>query len=209
MPRTLAISHRKTLPGDFESWLDLLEGNRIEALQLREKDLDDRSLLALGKRALGRSPRLFVNGRIDLVLTLGAAGVHLPQRALPASALRERFGQGLIFGASTHHPGEVATARDAGIDFVVFGPVFPPLSKTTTDTIPGLEGLRQAVEEGLPVLALGGITAARLAAVADCGAYGVAGISTFQDPRELPSLIAEFERLWPSSAAHEDRFPGR
>ena len=57
-------------------------------------------------------------------------------------------------GVSCHTPAEVAQAAAEGADFAVFGPVFEKKSAQPT----GLDALREACREKIPVLALGGVT---------------------------------------------------
>ena len=85
-------------------------------------------LLALVERArtiLPASTAVLVNGRVDVALAAGADGVHLPSDSLPASEIRRRFGGGILIGVSTHRFEEVVAAREAGADYVTFGPVWP------------------------------------------------------------------------------------
>ena len=91
----------------------------------------------------------------------------------------------------------VAAARDAGADYVTFGPVYPTPSKAAYGPPPGLAGLRRAVATGLPVIALGGVDAERLEEVATAGAAGAAGIRVFQNASGLPELVRRAEELFP------------
>ena len=107
------------------------QGIRV-AVQLREKDLGGAELFALATqlRTITKmcGVQLFVNGRVDVALACGADGVHLGHGALPVSAVRQLAPQ-LTVGVSTHSVEEVRKAKDAGADFVVFGPVFATPSK--------------------------------------------------------------------------------
>src|SRR5262245_46490455 len=105
--RLLAISDRHALTesvadGDEESldgWLAALGRAGVEAVQIREKGLDDRALYGLVRRARALLPpgvRLLVNGRLDVALAAGADGAHLPADGVPVAALRERFGPGVL-----------------------------------------------------------------------------------------------------------------
>jgi thiamine-phosphate pyrophosphorylase len=201
--RLLAISDRRAL-GDlgFDAWLARLAAARVDGVQLREKDLDDRSLLDLARRARAALPhaRLLVNGRLDIALAAGADGVHLPADGLPVAPLRARFGPAVLIGRSTHRLDEVADAHAAGADYVTFGPVFATPSKEAFGPPAGVAALSRAAAAGLPVYALGGVTLELLADVASTGAAGAAGIRLFiASPADLDE-IARAARV---------RFPGR
>ncbi|MCP3957732.1 MAG: thiamine phosphate synthase [bacterium] len=200
IPRLLAISDRRLLgTRSLEDWLGALAG-RADAVQLREKQLTDRELLEQALRTRDAAPRglrVLINGRADVALASGCDGVHLPSDGVPIAALRRRFGDQLLIGCSTHHPGEVEAARRGGADYVVFGPVFPTPSKAPYGTPVGIEGLRRAARHGLPVLAIGGIGPREMAEAAGAGASGVAGIRAFHDSRDLEEMAAKGRRLWP------------
>ena len=199
-PRLLAISDRRLLGArSLEDWLGELAG-RVDAVQLREKELTDRRLLELGRRARAAAPRelrILINGRADVAIASGCDGVHLPSDGMPIAALRHRFGDRLLIGCSTHHPDEVEAARRDGADYVVFGPVLPTPSKAAYGPPPGLEGLSRAARHGLPVLAIGGIGPDEMAAAAEAGASGAAGIRAFHDLETVERMAAESHRLWP------------
>jgi thiamine-phosphate pyrophosphorylase len=194
-PRLLAISDRGSLPAGagFEDWLRELaatfgaeDASSVLAVQLREKDLDDRALFDLARTCRGLLPPpllLLVNGRIDVALAAGADGVHLPAAGLPLAPLRRLAAAGrrrFLLGRSTHRLEEVAAARDEGADYVTFGPVYPTPSKAAFGAPPGLGELRRAAGLGVPVLALGGVTAERLPELAAAGAHGAAAIRAFE-----------------------------
>lgn len=103
----------------------------------------------------------------------------------------------MIIGKSTHTLRDVQEANQLGLDYVLFGPVFPTPSKPARDEddIPGLRGLARAVgTASVPVLALGGVTPERVSVCLDAGAYGVAGIRALfspEDPQENWTQIQE------------------
>ncbi len=184
----LAISDRASLAVPMAGWLAALGAAGIGAVQIREKDLDDRDLYDLARLArtvLPASARLLVNGRLDVALAAGADGVHLPADGVPVAALRTRFGEAVLIGRSTHTVEEVERARDEGADYVTFGPVFATPGKGAPV---GLEGLARATAVGVPVLALGGVTLERLEELAGAGAAGVAAIRLFQSTQDLTEV---------------------
>ncbi len=138
----------------------------------------------------GSRTRLLVNDRSDIARAAGADGVHLTSQSLPANVVRETCGPDFLIGVSTHSRQEVLAARDAGADFVVFGPVFDTESKRVYGEPQGLEKLRSVAHLDFTVVAIGGITLTNVAACFEAGAQGVAAIRLFSDPNNLSSTVA-------------------
>ena len=143
--------------------------------------------LVLRTRASRLGPRLLINSRADVALAASAHGVHLRSddlspgdlRALWARASRnvKRATRNPLLGVSCHTVEEVARAAAAPADFALFGPVF---EKDGVEVPGGLDLLRRACLERIPVLALGGVTLANARACLDAGAAGLAAIRLFQ-----------------------------
>lgn len=199
VPRLMAISDRRSLPEPLArpaSWLGWIAESGVDAVQIREKDLDDRALYDLVVTARELLPPrviLLVNGRADVALAAGADGVHLPAAGLPVAAVRAlagRSGADLLVGRSTHRSAEVRAAFADGADYATFGPVHPTPSKARYGSPAGLDGLARAAAIGLPLLALGGVGPEQLAGVAAAGAAGAAGIGAFGDPETTAAMVA-------------------
>jgi thiamine-phosphate diphosphorylase len=154
----------------------------VRCVQIREKSLPDRELLAAvdASAALGRAcgARVIVNDRVDVARLAGAGtGVHLGEEDLPADAARALLPPEAPIGVSTHDPD--AAARAFGLefaDYVAFGPVF----ESPTKTARGARGLgalaRVAAKKTRPLVAIGGVTIETLDAVWDAGADSAAMI---------------------------------
>jgi thiamine-phosphate pyrophosphorylase len=150
-------------------------------VQVRDKDLSARELIAVVRRAMRVGGKVLVNSRVDVALAAGAAGVHLPSGSIATSEWRRMTPAGFLIGVSCHSLQDVVQAEGEAADYVVFGPVFDPLSKTSDLPARGLKELgrvSQAVK--IPVLALGGITWENAADCIAAGAAGVAGITMFR-----------------------------
>jgi len=151
----------------------------VHLFQIREKQLSGGELFELAREAVnaaaGTLVQVLVNGRADVAVAAGAAGVHLPSNGLRPAELRKHVPSGFIIGVSTHSAEEILTAREQGADFAVFGPVFASPGKGNGV---GLDLLRAAVPLAgpMPVLALGGIDEVRAAEVLAAGASGWAAI---------------------------------
>jgi len=173
----------------------------LRAVQLREKDLEARDLLALAdtlREATQRhGARLIVNDRADVALAAGADGVQRTHASLPVSALREITPPGFLVGASVHSEAEARDAAAQGADFIVFGPVYDTASKRRYGPPQGLAALgavTRAVDR--PVLAVGGLTPERVAEVLAAGAAGVAVIGAiYAAPRPADATKAFLDAL--------------
>ena len=158
----------------------MLDGG-IGVLQLRAKKLSPAAIRALAEEILpvcrGFKVPFLLNDHPDLVPLTGADGVHVGQDDLPVPRVREIVGPGAIIGLSTHSPGQAAAAKEAGPDYIGFGPLFS--TPTKPDYVPvGLGGIREArARAGLPVFCIGGIKLENLPAVLDAGASGVVIVS--------------------------------
>lgn len=164
----------------------------VKAVQLREKDLDTRALAVLAGELLAltrkRGGLLFINDRVDLVLALGADGVHLRSNSMPTRAARRVLGPHPLIGTSVHSVGEVLKAEADGADFAVLGPVYDtPLKRAYGDPI-GLRPLQEASQQShIPVFAIGGISLSRVQEVQRAGARGVAIISAILKAADVES----------------------
>jgi len=166
-------------------------------VQLREKDLPAADLLALAERlrAVTRGRALFlVNDRLDVALACAADGVHLPERGLSVAVARRLAGDGFIIGRSVHSVTEAVRARDEGADYVQVGSIFA--SRSHPDQTPAGLGLVEAVAAAvtIPILAVGGVTAANVGEAMAAGASGAAVISAIlaaPSPREAARGLAQ------------------
>jgi thiamine-phosphate pyrophosphorylase len=153
--------------------------NRVEMIQVREKDLPASELLDLVNQiklvTVGTGTKLLVNDRLDIALASGIDGVHLPGNGLPADRVRRYVP---LVGVSVHSVEEALDAERKAANFVVFGPVFATPGKQPA----GIEALRLVTEAvRIPVLAIGGITADNTETVMRAGAAGIAAIRLFQE----------------------------
>jgi thiamine-phosphate pyrophosphorylase len=205
------ITDRAQFPGPERRRRELLIERTVEAaragidyIQVREKDLPSRELEEMARvivqkvREAGVATRVLINSRTDVALAAGADGVHLRSSDLsPADVQRIWSAAGAgstpVVAVSCHTEQEVAAAKLAGADFVVFGPVF---GKAGTQGV-GLSELRGACAHGIPVFALGGVNLENYQSCLEAGAGGVAGIRLFQDGN-LSAALTQLRKVSPS-----------
>jgi thiamine-phosphate pyrophosphorylase len=161
----------------------------VDIIQLRERDLPARELEGLAGHIVeiasrySRGTRVLVNSRTDVAISSGAHGVHLRSNDILANdaraVLSKNTGTKFIVSVACHTLREVELAAHYGADFIVFGPVFgkPGIAPA------GLEALQAACKaaNGIPVLALGGISHENAHQCMEAGASGIAGIRLFQN----------------------------
>ena len=149
-------------------------------VQLREKDLPGGELLELAaslKTAMAGSVPLLVNERVDVAKICGAAGVQLGEAALPVAAARQILGSGVVVGRSVHSVDGALRAEEDGADMLLAGTMFASASHPGEEPSGPELISRIKARCSLPIIGIGGITAANAAQVMAAGASGVAVIS--------------------------------
>jgi thiamine-phosphate pyrophosphorylase len=199
------ITDRSQFPGNEAARRQLLlqrisEATRagIDYIQLREKDLPARELEELARQAIrilederlrivNRDMRtaLLINSRTDIALAVSAHGVHLRSDDISPADVRRMCSARrdapvrLTISQSCHHPNDVQQAAREGANLALLAPVFEKKDDPSAKPA-GLEALRCACQNNIPVLALGGITLTNAAACLEAGAAGIAAIRLFQ-----------------------------
>lgn len=163
---------------DFRSMIESLAAAGVGAVQLRDKRLDDQTLLERARQLVvataNTSTLAIVNDRVDIALAARADGVHLGQDDLPVATARKLAGPRLLIGVSTHSIEQARQAVLEGANYLGAGPTFASSTKQF-DSFPGLDFLRQVSGEvSLPTFAIGGITAENLPQVLSTGVRRIA-----------------------------------
>lgn len=188
--RLYVVSNRALAP-DIVAFAREASAGGLRVLQLREKDLGARELLALAEKIQEAAPdlKLIINDRPDIALACGAYGLHASEEGWPAERLRENF-PNMIVGRSIH----TAMRETNGLDYITFGPVFETPSKSAIGIGPrGLTALRQAVElSTVPLFAIGGMTPERASHCRARGAHGVGVMSDLLRATDIAARLAEY-----------------
>jgi thiamine-phosphate pyrophosphorylase len=155
-------------------------------LQIRLKSGTDgdrfRLAHAIAERCRAAGATCLVNDRADLAVAVGADGVHVGADDLPVAAVRRVVGPDALVGGTARDPETGRRLVGEGASYLGVGPAFATASKVGLPDPIGVEGVRAVVEAvDVPVIAIAGITVARVDEVMAAGAYGVAVIGAVID----------------------------
>jgi thiamine-phosphate pyrophosphorylase len=138
-----------------------------------------RTVLALC-RAAGAT--CLVNDRVDIALATGADGVHLGADDLPVEVARRILGPGAVVGATARDPDTARAAVSAGAAYLGVGPAYATRTKDGLPDPIGVSGIGAVASTvDSPVVAIGGVTVARVPELLSAGAYGVAVVAAVND----------------------------
>ncbi|EJI83864.1 thiamine monophosphate synthase [Alishewanella aestuarii B11] len=183
---------------DSVAWLKRLLPLGINTIQLRIKTADQQQLsaeiaaaIALGKQY---QAQVFINDHWQLALQLGAYGVHLGQEDLATADLAALRQAGIRLGVSSHGYAELLRAKALQPSYIALGHIFPTKTKQMPSQPQGVVRLAQYVPLAAPypTVAIGGINAERLAAVAATGVNSIAvvtAITEAADPEHATQLL--------------------
>jgi thiamine-phosphate pyrophosphorylase len=200
-PPLLLITDRRQARRPLPNIVEAALAAGCRWISVREKDLaaDEQILLARALLRLAREQgaKLMLHGEAALAKTAGVDGVHL-RSGSDVAAARALLGPGRIVGVSIHTVPEAQGIDPEHVDYVLAGPAFETPSKPGYGPEIGRKGLGEIVRTArVPVLAVGGINAARVGEVIAAGAAGVAvmgGAMRASDPgREVAALIATLQ----------------
>ena len=177
-----------------------------DVVQLREKAMPHEALIALGawlRAAIAGRALFFVNGDIDAAIALNADGVHLPEDGPAIADVRSRVGGRALISRAVHSVEAALQAERDGADIVQLGTAFATASKPGRAPL-GIDGVRAVCAAvRVPVIAIGGITAANAGDVLRAGAVGVAVIGTIFDAGDPSAAAAELRAAIGAASSSE------
>ena len=199
------ISHFTERYSYLDSIRLALDGG-IKWVQLRMKEASDADFLRVGKEVRKLCDRhnatFIIDDRVELVRELGADGIHLGKKDMPIHEARKILGNDAIIGGTANTFEDIEMHFRASANYIGCGPFrFTTTKKGLSPTL-GLEGYRcimQKVREagiGIPIVAIGGITAADIPALIQTGIAGIAlsgAILHADNPIEEVKKILKYE----------------
>lgn len=168
---------------DRVSWLPRLLPQGVKLVQLRAKEMDEKTLrreIVEARELCARyGAQLIVNDYWKLAIELGCDYVHLGQEDLAEADVPAIRNAGVRLGLSTHDEAELETALLAKPDYVALGPIYPTILKAMKWAPQGLARIRAWKERigDVPLVAIGGLTIERAAGCFEAGADSVAVVT--------------------------------
>ena len=169
-------------------------------VQLREKEISslDFYVLALEmKKITDRySIPLIINDRIDIAMAVGATGVHIGQKDIPADIARKLIGKNMLLGVSTASVAEAVNAAKAGADYLGVGAMFPTGTKPDAGfvSMEELGRIRKAVD--IPIVVIGGISKENAMLFQPMGIDGLAVVSAVIAQPDIKKSAADLKSLF-------------
>ena len=169
-------------------------------VQLREKEslsLDFYVLALEMKKITDRyGIPLIINDRIDIAMAVGAAGVHIGQKDIPADIARKLIGKDMLLGVSTASVAEAVNAAKAGADYLGVGAMFPTGTKPDAGfvSMEELERIRREVD--IPIVVIGGISKENAMLFQPMGIDGLAVVSAVIAQPDIRKSAADLKLLF-------------
>lgn len=173
---------------EFESKIRSAVEGGCTMVQLREKNINSylmyQRALSIKKVTDEYHIPLIINDRLDIMLAVGADGVHLGQQDIPVKIVRRLIGKDKIIGVSAHCPEEAEKAERDGADYLGVGAIFPTETKKDIIITP-VDVLREIKETvSVPVVAIGGINQNNINTLKGSHVDGVAVISAIMKSKD-------------------------
>ena len=188
---------------DSVAWVARLTALGVGTVQLRAKNLSDMQATALVREALAATARsgtqLVVNDYWRAAIDAGAHHVHLGQEDLAETDVAAIRRAGLTLGLSTHDDAELDNALRHAPDYVALGPIYPTTLKAMRFAPQGLHRItlwKQRIGKR-PLVAIGGITLERAAAVFAAGADSIAVVSDVTGSADPDARVRAWLGAWP------------
>ncbi|ABZ76466.1 phosphomethylpyrimidine kinase [Shewanella halifaxensis HAW-EB4] len=188
--------------------LEMLLKAGAKTLQLRIKDTKEQALKEQSLEqqiiqaiALGRDyqARVFINDHWQLAIKHQAYGVHLGQEDLIESNLKQLDDADIALGLSSHSYFEILLAKQHNPSYIAFGHIFPTTTKVMPSKPQGLAKLARYVslmKGELPIVAIGGIDASRLASVKATGVDDIAVVRAVTESDDPAAAFKALAQAW-------------
>ena len=169
-------------------------------VQLREKEILSLDFYVLASEMKKITDRygipLIINDRMDIAMAVGAAGIHIGQKDIPADIARKVIGKDMLLGVSAVSVAEAVNAAKAGADYLGVGAMFPTGTKPDAGfvSMEELGRIRKAVD--IPIVVIGGISKENAMLFQPMGIDGLAVVSAVIAQPDIKKSAADLKSLF-------------
>ena len=169
-------------------------------VQLREKEILSLDFYVLASEMKKITDRygipLIINDRMDIAMAVGAAGIHIGQKDIPADIARKVIGKDMLLGVSAVSAAEAVNAAKAGADYLGVGAMFPTRTKPDAGfvSMEELGRIRKAVD--IPIVVIGGINRENAMLFRPMGVDGLAVVSAVIAQPDIKASAADLKSLF-------------
>lgn len=170
----------------------------VTCVQLREKDLDEKSFLkeAIKIRELCHKYNvpLLINDNVKVAIASKADGVHVGQNDIPVSEIRKMVGDDFVIGATAKTIEQAQRAEREGASYLGVGAVFPSPTKKDAIRISNEQLKEICASVSIPAVAIGGINLSNMTEISGCGMNGIAVISAIFSADDIKLTTQELKK---------------
>lgn len=185
-------------------WLDQVIAGGAKIVQLRDKESNDRELLAKAhyfrKQTRDAGVLFFLNDRLDIALLADADGMHVGQKDLPAEEIR-KLAPNILIGHScnteeqTRSLGKAVETGKSAVSYYNIGPLYETGTKEGLHHFLGADGIAAFSRHcSLPFTVMGGIKLEHLDAVLAAGAKRIAVVTAISQARDMAKETAIWQQ---------------
>lgn len=195
MSDIIVIINRSLCREDFPARIEKIALAHPTAIVLREKDLNEKEYKSLAAQVLeicnNHGARCILHSFPEAAAELNCSALHMPLQRLRLLSSEERSSF-KVLGASCHSVEDAKEAERLGCTYITAGHIFD------TDCKKGLPGrglafLKEVCESvSIPVYAIGGISADKVALIRESGAKGACVMSGAMTCEDVQKYLGEF-----------------
>lgn len=174
-------------------------------IQLRMKEASDAEFIAVAEKIAPMcreyGATFILDDRVHLVNSCRADGVHLGRNDMPVADARNLLGEKMIIGGTANTIDDIERLCRDGADYIGCGPYRFTRTKKNLSPILGLDGYQYITNKmkqrgiQLPIVGIGGITAADIKPLLATGIDGIAVSGAILNALNPIDEMAEFIKL--------------
>lgn len=179
---------------------EICVNNEVEMIQLREKHLNDKEIVKIGRElksiVKGSKTKLVINDRPDIAVLCDADCLHIGQDDLSYEDALKIVGNDMLIGLSTHSVQQAKDALKKEPYYIGFGPVYTTTAKAIPDPVVGTDQLKEVLSfANVPVVAIGGVFPENIEAVLKTGVNNIAMVRYFMQAEDIDKKIKKIKIL--------------